>query len=124
MKYAMLIYPKSGSHEELTEDEYSSVNAEYWALREDSRCLGGGLWPQQRVEHDEPEEEESGYEARRKKLIERVEHAPPECQNEKGIVQADQTDEQRQRPPLLCEIEQEPRNAEFTFRPPHLSPIR
>jgi hypothetical protein len=42
MKYALLIYPKPGSHEALTEDEYGPVNAEYWALREDSRCLGGG----------------------------------------------------------------------------------
>ena len=41
MKYALLIYPKVGSHEALGEDEYESVNAEYWALREDSRCLGG-----------------------------------------------------------------------------------
>ena len=42
MKYALLIYPKPGSHEALGEDEYESVNAEYLALREDSRCLGGG----------------------------------------------------------------------------------
>jgi len=41
MKYALLIYPKAGSHEALGEAEYESVNAEYWALREDSRCLGG-----------------------------------------------------------------------------------
>ena len=41
MKYALLIYPKPGSHEALGEDEYKSVTAEYWALREDSRCLGG-----------------------------------------------------------------------------------
>lgn len=41
MKYALLIYPKPGSHEALGEDEYAAVNAEYWALREDSRCLGG-----------------------------------------------------------------------------------
>ncbi|HEY2258269.1 MAG TPA: YciI family protein [Solirubrobacteraceae bacterium] len=42
MKYAMLIYPKPGSHEALGEDESKSVSAEYYALREDSRCLGGG----------------------------------------------------------------------------------
>ena len=42
MKYALLIYPKPGSHEALGEDEYESVNAEYLALREDPRCLGGG----------------------------------------------------------------------------------
>jgi hypothetical protein len=41
MKYALLIYPKLGSHEALAEREYEEVNAEYWALREDSRCLGG-----------------------------------------------------------------------------------
>jgi hypothetical protein len=41
MKYALLIYPKPGSHEGLGEDEYESVNSEYWALRQDSRCLGG-----------------------------------------------------------------------------------
>ena len=41
MKYALLIYPKLHSHEALGPDEYESVNAEYWALREDSRCLGG-----------------------------------------------------------------------------------
>ena len=42
MKYALLIYPKAGSHEDLGEDEYASVSAEYLALRADSRCLGGG----------------------------------------------------------------------------------
>jgi hypothetical protein len=42
MKYAMLIYPKRGSHEALGEDEAESVSAEYWAFREDPRCLGGG----------------------------------------------------------------------------------
>jgi hypothetical protein len=41
MKYALLIYPKPGSHEALEEDDYKSVNAEYLALREDPRCLGG-----------------------------------------------------------------------------------
>ena len=41
MKYALLIYPKPGSHEELGEDESKSVTAEYWAFREDPRCLGG-----------------------------------------------------------------------------------
>jgi hypothetical protein len=41
MKYALLIYPKPGSHEALGADEYKSVNAEYLALREDPRCLGG-----------------------------------------------------------------------------------
>jgi hypothetical protein len=41
MKFAMLIYPKSGSHEALGEDEAKSVSAEYWALRDDPRCLSG-----------------------------------------------------------------------------------
>lgn len=41
MKYALLIYPKAGSHEALAEDEYQAVNAEYFALRDDPRCLGG-----------------------------------------------------------------------------------
>jgi hypothetical protein len=42
MKYALLIYPKAGSHEALGEDESESVTAEYMALRKDPRCLGGG----------------------------------------------------------------------------------
>jgi hypothetical protein len=41
MKYAMLIYPKPGSHEGLDEDDARAVTAEYLALRADSRCLGG-----------------------------------------------------------------------------------
>ena len=41
MKYALLIYPEPGSHEALGEDESKSVSAEYWAFREDPRCLGG-----------------------------------------------------------------------------------
>jgi hypothetical protein len=41
MKYALLIYPKPGSHEALGEDQYKAVSAEYMALREDSRCVGG-----------------------------------------------------------------------------------
>ena len=42
MKYAMLIYPKPGSHEELGEDEARALTAEYWALREVPGCLDGG----------------------------------------------------------------------------------
>ncbi len=42
MKYAMLIFPKPGSHEELPPEEYAPVNAQYLALRDDPRCLGGG----------------------------------------------------------------------------------
>jgi hypothetical protein len=41
MKYALLIYPKPGSHEALEEDEAKSVSAEYWAFRDDPRCVGG-----------------------------------------------------------------------------------
>jgi hypothetical protein len=41
MKYAMLIYPKPGSHEELGEEAAKALTAEYLALREDPRCLGG-----------------------------------------------------------------------------------
>ena len=41
MKYALLIYPKPGSHEALGEDEATSVSAEYWAFRDDPRCVGG-----------------------------------------------------------------------------------
>jgi hypothetical protein len=41
MKYALLIYPKPGSHEALGEDEGKAVSAEYWAFRDDPRCLGG-----------------------------------------------------------------------------------
>jgi hypothetical protein len=42
MKYALLIYPKPGSHEALGEDEQKAVSAEYYAFRDDPRCLGGG----------------------------------------------------------------------------------
>jgi hypothetical protein len=42
MKYALLIYPKPGSHEDLGEEEATAVSAEYWSFREDPRCLGGG----------------------------------------------------------------------------------
>jgi hypothetical protein len=41
MKYALLIFPKPGSHEALTPEEYGPVNAAYLALRDDPRCLGG-----------------------------------------------------------------------------------
>ena len=41
MKYALLIYPRPGSHEALSPDEYGPVNAAYLALREDPRCIGG-----------------------------------------------------------------------------------
>jgi hypothetical protein len=41
MTYAMLIYPKPGSHEALGEEEAKAVSAEYYAFRDDPRCLGG-----------------------------------------------------------------------------------
>ena len=41
MKYAMLIYPKPGSHEALGDEEAQALSAEYLALRDDSRCVGG-----------------------------------------------------------------------------------
>jgi hypothetical protein len=41
MKYALLVFPKPGSHEALPPEEYGLVNAEYLALRDDPRCLGG-----------------------------------------------------------------------------------
>ena len=41
MKYAMLIYPEPGSHEALGEEEGKAVSAEYWAFRDDPRCVGG-----------------------------------------------------------------------------------
>ena len=41
MKYAMLIYPKPGSHEALSKDEHEAVDGEYMALREDPRCVTG-----------------------------------------------------------------------------------
>jgi hypothetical protein len=41
MKYAMLIYPKPGSHEGLGDEQAKALNAEYLGLRDDSRCVGG-----------------------------------------------------------------------------------
>ena len=41
MKYAMLIYPKPGSHEAFEGEEATALTAEYMALREDSRCVAG-----------------------------------------------------------------------------------
>lgn len=37
----MLIYPKPGSHEGLEDAEAKALTAEYLALRDDSRCVGG-----------------------------------------------------------------------------------
>jgi hypothetical protein len=41
MKYATLIYSKPGSFEALPEDEQQAILGEYFALREDSRCVDG-----------------------------------------------------------------------------------
>src|SRR3954454_14217192 len=41
MKYAMLIFPKPGSHESLGDDEARALSAEYLARRDDPRCIGG-----------------------------------------------------------------------------------
>lgn len=41
MKYAMLIYPKPGSHEERDEAAATALTAEYLALRDDPGCVGG-----------------------------------------------------------------------------------
>ena len=42
MKYALLIYPKPGSHEALSDAEYQSVNREYFALRDEDGFIDGG----------------------------------------------------------------------------------
>jgi hypothetical protein len=39
MKYALLIYSKPGSHEELPEDEQNAVFGEYFALAADPRVV-------------------------------------------------------------------------------------
>ncbi len=41
MKYALLIYNQPGSHEALGDQEREAVHGEYFALSDDSRCLGG-----------------------------------------------------------------------------------
>ena len=41
MKYALLIYEKPGSLDGVGEDEYKAIYAEYMALSEDARCIGG-----------------------------------------------------------------------------------
>ena len=41
MKYALLIYPRPGSHEALPKDEQETVDGEYMALRRDPRCVTG-----------------------------------------------------------------------------------
>jgi hypothetical protein len=42
MKYALLIYPKPGSHEVLSEDEATSVTREYFAVRDEDGVIDGG----------------------------------------------------------------------------------
>jgi hypothetical protein len=41
MKYAMLVYPKPGSHEGLDSEQAKALTAEYLALRDDPGCIGG-----------------------------------------------------------------------------------
>jgi hypothetical protein len=41
MKYAMLIYSKPGSFEALSDSDQQAVVGEYFALRDDPRCLDG-----------------------------------------------------------------------------------
>jgi hypothetical protein len=41
MKYAMLVYPKPGSHEGLGEEEATALTAEYLALRDETGCIAG-----------------------------------------------------------------------------------
>jgi hypothetical protein len=41
MKYAMLVYPTPDTHEGLGDEEAKALTAEYLALRDDPRCLGG-----------------------------------------------------------------------------------
>jgi hypothetical protein len=41
MKYALLIYPKPGSQEALSEDEAAAVTAEYMALRDEAGFIDG-----------------------------------------------------------------------------------
>ena len=41
MKYAVLIYPKPGSHEAFEAEEAEALTAEYLAFRDDPRCVGG-----------------------------------------------------------------------------------
>jgi hypothetical protein len=41
MKYAMLVYPKPGSHEGLGDEEAKALTAEYLALRDEPNCVGG-----------------------------------------------------------------------------------
>lgn len=42
MKYAMLIYPKPGSHEAFEGAEAEALTAEYLGLRDVPGCIGGG----------------------------------------------------------------------------------
>ena len=41
MKYALLIYTKPGSDEALGEAELAALTREYYAIREDPRCVDG-----------------------------------------------------------------------------------
>ena len=41
MRYALLIYEKPGSMDGVSEDDRRSIYAEYMALSDDPRCVGG-----------------------------------------------------------------------------------
>jgi len=41
MRYALLIYSKPRSHEALSEQQRTAAERDYFALSEDSRCVGG-----------------------------------------------------------------------------------
>jgi len=41
MKYALMIYVSPGSMEALSEEEGAAISREYFALREDPRCVDG-----------------------------------------------------------------------------------
>jgi hypothetical protein len=42
MQYALLIYEKPGAYDEFTDEDRRAVTAEYLALRDDPRVVGGG----------------------------------------------------------------------------------
>ena len=41
MKYALLIYENPGSLDGVSDEDYKAIYAEYMALSDDSRCVGG-----------------------------------------------------------------------------------
>jgi hypothetical protein len=42
MQYALLIYTRPGDLEEMSDEERQSVTAEYFAIRDEPGCFGGG----------------------------------------------------------------------------------